>query len=65
MVQWGFGESDYEKVTTAGGRTERRLRPGARKTPQAVAYDRFVVHHHVLLNELFRRVEALEARETK
>lgn len=65
MVQWGFGESDYEKVTTAGGRTERRLRPNARKTPQAVAYDRFVVHHHVLLNELFRRVEALEARETK
>jgi hypothetical protein len=46
----------------AGYRQEARLKPDAVKTPQGVAYDRFVVHHHLIIRELLDRVAALEAK---
>jgi hypothetical protein len=40
----------------------RRPRKGAQKVPDGVAYDRFVVHHHMILNEQASTIAALEAR---
>lgn len=64
MVHWGYAEDDYELVQGDDPDlpARRRLRTGAALTPQGVAYDRFVVHHHLIIRELLDRVTRLEAR---
>ncbi|CAN0529115.1 unnamed protein product, partial [Ectocarpus sp. 8 AP-2014] len=40
-----------------------KLKEQSRLKPDGVLYERFVVHHHVLINELFERVQKLEGEE--
>ncbi|MAZ18295.1 MAG: hypothetical protein CL535_18465 [Ahrensia sp.] len=64
MVHWGYGDDAYEtiEITDADGAVhrERRLRDGAEKSPQGVAYDRFVVHLLCLVKDCRERIEELE-----
>ena len=61
MVHWGYHDDQYklEKADETGSK-QKVLKRNAKKTPESVAYDRFVVHHHLLIKELFERVEKLE-----
>lgn len=47
----------------AADTAKRRVpKPGATKSPDGVAYERFVVHHHMILNDLAGRLERIEER---
>ncbi|MDR3476213.1 MAG: DUF2793 domain-containing protein [Devosia sp.] len=63
MVHWGYSDGDYELVP--GDDPDRpaslHLKAGAVASPQGVAYDRFVAHHHLIIRELLDRVAKLEA----
>ena len=65
MVNWGYAPEDIEVVEVSdatGKRSERRPRKDAALRAQGVAYERFVVPHHLLIAELQERVEKLESR---
>jgi hypothetical protein len=66
LVSWGFREEDYEwaeaEDEAGGNRCEPRLRKGAEKKPDGVAYDRFVVHHHVMIKALMAEMETLKEK---
>jgi hypothetical protein len=64
MVHWGYAEDDFELVDSGDPDlpASRLLKADAALKPQGVAYDRFVVHHHLIIRELLDRVARLEAR---
>ena len=52
---------DGEPKQTFDKQVEWRLKQGASPSPQGVAYERFVVHHHLVIRKLLDRITALEA----
>ena len=68
LVHYGYDEEDYETVEIEDDEgkphPERVLKEGAEKSPQGVAYDRFVVIQHLLISRLTRRVADIESRLT-
>ena len=65
LVHWGYADGAWEQVTVGEGEDayiERRLKDGAEKVPESVAYDRLTVGLLSLVQTLWARVEALEAR---
>ncbi|WP_421852682.1 DUF2793 domain-containing protein [Oricola sp.] len=59
---------DGEPVLDAAGKPEQvsekqleyRLKDDAKPSPQGVSYERFVVHHHIVIKRLLERISALE-----
>lgn len=53
--------ADSEPDHAIEKQVEWRLKQGALPSPQGVAYERFVAHHHLIIKKLLDRVAALEA----
>jgi hypothetical protein len=61
LVQWGYRDEDWEEVEVGedeGRHFERRLKPGSKKVPDGVAYDRVGVLHHVVIRDLSEKLNA-------
>lgn len=54
-------DADGKPEQVCETQTELRLKPGAEPSPQGVAYERFVVHHQLMIKSLLDRVAALES----
>ncbi len=66
MVSWGFGTKDYEQVEVNHGDGVKdikfKLKKDAKTSPQGVLYERFVVHHQLVIKDLLQRIEILEKK---
>lgn len=66
MVAWGFNDQDYEQIelTKDDGVKDftQKLKPNAIPSPQGVLYERFVVHHQLVIKDLLTRMEVLEKK---
>lgn len=57
LVHWGYSDED---LTINPDTQQKEPLPDASLEPQGVAYERLVVHHNVLIKQLFERIEVLE-----
>lgn len=65
LVHWGYRQEDWETLPSTdsnSGRSERRLRSGAQKVPEGVAYERLTV---LLLGLIKRHQACIEALQAK
>lgn len=77
LVHWAYADEDLEDVVEAVPHlddkgqlvsrltTFRKPKAGAKLKPDGVQYDRLAVLHHVLIQDLMRRLESLEQPTSK
>lgn len=63
LVAWGYRDEDMEQYTDKRGRVHKRVKPGAVKVPDGVAYDRLVVPLLLEVQSLKARIVQLETGE--